>query len=134
FDTAESLARGRAIDIEPRQALQQIGIAAETIETVIVTHLHFDHAGTLDHFPNARFHIQEAEVAYATGPLMCEPAMRRIYTADHVCSMVKKVYSGRVQFHDGDGEVAPRVTVHQASGHSKGMQCVRVATENGYVV
>ena len=71
--------------------LAQIGIAADKIETVIISHLHYDHAGTLDTFPSARFHIQEAEMAYATGPCMCEEAMRKPFTADHVCSLVQHV-------------------------------------------
>ena len=104
------------------------------ITTIIITHLHHDHAGTLDHFPNARFHIREAEVACATGACMCEEVLRRPYTADHVCSFAGKIYSGRVAFHNGDAEVAPGITVHSVSGHTKGLQCVRVATESGPVV
>lgn len=134
FDHAEAANRGRVIDVEPIEALGRIGIAAERIETVIISHLHYDHAGTLDRFPAARFHIQQAEAAYATGPCMCDEAMRKPFSVDHVCSFVKKVYSGRVQFHDGDGEVAPGVTVHRAGGHTKGLQCVRVATASGHVV
>ena len=134
FDGAEAKRRDFPIELEPVEALQRIGIAAETVETVIISHLHFDHAGTLDRFPAARFHIQESELAYATGPCMCEPLMAGPYTPDHVCSLVKKVYSGRVQFHDGDGEVAPGVTVHRTGGHTRGLQSVRVATASGYVV
>ncbi len=134
FDHAEAKNRARVIDVEPIEALARIGVAADKIKTVIVSHLHYDHAGTLDQFPSARFHIQEQEVAYATGPCMCDEAMRKPFSADHVCSLVKKVYSGRVQFHDGDGEVAPGVTVHRAGGHTKGLQCVRVATASGHVV
>jgi glyoxylase-like metal-dependent hydrolase (beta-lactamase superfamily II) len=48
--------------------------------------------------------------------------------------MVRNVYSGRVMFHDGDGEVAPGVTVHRIGGHSRGLQCVRVMTATGPVV
>ena len=58
-------------------------------------------------FPNARFHLQAAEMTYATGPCMCHDHLRYPFTADHVCEMVRNVYSGRVMFHDGDGEVAP---------------------------
>jgi glyoxylase-like metal-dependent hydrolase (beta-lactamase superfamily II) len=135
FDRTEARRRDCPVELEPLEALQRIGIAADSIETVIISHLHFDHAGTLDHYPAAQFHIQEAEVAYATGPCMCERGtMGDAYTADHVCSLVKKIYSGRVQFHDGDGEVAPGVTVHRTGGHTKGLQSVRVATESGYVV
>ncbi len=134
FDNAEAKVRGRILDFEPPEVLRRIGVAAEEIETVIISHLHYDHAGTLDLFPAARFHVQEAEVSYATGPCMCDEAMRKPFTADHVCSLVKKVYSGRVQFYDGDGEVAPGVTVHRAGGHTKGLQCLRVATSSGFVV
>jgi glyoxylase-like metal-dependent hydrolase (beta-lactamase superfamily II) len=134
FDREEAKRRGRPIMVEPHEALGRIGIDAGAIETVIVTHLHFDHAGTLDQYPAARFHIQESEVAFATGPCMCDGVLNAAYSVDHVCSLVKKVYSGRVQFHDGDGEVAPGVTVHRVGGHTKGIQCVRVATQSGYVL
>ncbi len=45
--------------------------------------------------------------------------------------MLRHVYSGRVVFHAGDGAVAPGVTVHRVGGHSRGLQVVRVETENG---
>jgi len=134
FDRAEAIARGRTLTYEPREVLKLVDVDAEKVDTVILSHLHYDHAGTLDHFPSARFHIQDAEVAFATGRCMCEPFMRRSFTADHVCSFVKKVYQDRVMFHDGDGEIAPGVTVHAAPGHSRGLQCVRVKTASGYVV
>ena len=128
FDHAEAKSRARVLTFEPQEVLKRIGIEADKIETVIVTHLHYDHAGTLDQYGHARFHIQEAEMAYATGPCMCEEAMRKPFTVDHVCSLVKKVYSGRVQFHDGDGEVAPGVTVHRTGGHTEGLPRARVLT------
>lgn len=134
FDRAEAQRRGRPIEIEPVDALKRLGIAAETVETVVITHLHYDHAGTLDCFPAARFHIQEAEMAYATGACMCETTLQKPYTAEHVCSLVRKVYSGRVQFHAGDAQVAPGITVHAVPGHTKGLQCVRVETQSGAVV
>jgi len=48
--------------------------------------------------------------------------------------MVQRVFGGRVQFHDGTDELAPGITVHKIGGHTKGLQCVRVATERGPVV
>jgi glyoxylase-like metal-dependent hydrolase (beta-lactamase superfamily II) len=65
---------------------------------------------------------------------MCHAHLRHPFTADHVCEMVKNVYSGRVIFQDGDAEIAPGVTVHKIGGHSRGLQCVRVATTDGPVV
>ena len=134
FDAAEAKSRGREILRAPAEALGVLGIDAAKITEVVITHLHFDHAGTLGAFPAAKFHLQAAEMAYATGPCMCHGAMRLPFTADHVCAMVKSVYSGRVIFHDGDAEIAPGVTVHKLGGHSRGLQAVRVVTPEGPVV
>jgi glyoxylase-like metal-dependent hydrolase (beta-lactamase superfamily II) len=48
--------------------------------------------------------------------------------------MVRRVYEDRVRFHDGEGEVAPGVTVHLIGGHTMGMQAVRVKTRGGWLV
>ncbi|MEM9630806.1 MAG: N-acyl homoserine lactonase family protein [Pseudomonadota bacterium] len=133
YDQEEADRRGRPIRLDPREALSPLGIAPEDISTLIVTHLHYDHAGGLRHFPNATIHIQASEMAYATGPCMCHGTLKAPFTADHICEAVKRLYSGRVVFHEGDGEVAEGVTVHRTGGHSKGLQVVRVLTEPGWM-
>lgn len=134
YDGSEAGARGRPILIEPGRALAGMGVEPETIDTLIVTHLHYDHAGGLGQFPNSHLHMQAAEMAFATGPCMCHPVLRSPYSADHVCEVLRRLYAGRMTFHDGDGTVAPGVTVHRIGGHSRGLQCVRVETENGPLV
>jgi len=133
YDTEEAQNRQRPIRLDPRDALAPLGLRAEDITTVIVTHLHYDHAGGLHMFPNATLHLQEAEMAYATGACMCHGPLRAPFTADHICEAVKRVYSGRVIFHDGDGQVAEGVTVHCIGGHSRGLQAVRVHTDAGWL-
>ena len=105
-----------------------------TISDIIVTHLHYDHAGNLDRFPNARFHLQDREMSYATGRCMCNGMLRHPFSVEHVTLMVRHVYGERVTFHSGDGEIAPGVTVHRVGGHSDGLQVVRVETARGPVV
>lgn len=131
YEADEGARRGRPILRDPAQALGALGVDAERVETVILTHLHYDHAGGLARYPAARFHVQESEMAFATGPCMCNPDTRAPYTADHVCEMVRHVYAGRVTFHAGDAQVAPGVTVHRIGGHSQGLQAVRVETPGG---
>ena len=133
YDAVEAKRRGRPILRDPVDALKALDVSAETIDTVIVTHMHYDHAGGLDRYPSAKFHIQEDEMAYATGPCMCNGALKMPFTVEHVVEMVKHVYSGRVIFHKGDAEIAPGVTVHRTGGHSKGLQVVRVETQVGPV-
>jgi glyoxylase-like metal-dependent hydrolase (beta-lactamase superfamily II) len=134
FGEAASKSRGRALDINPAYALERFGVAPDSIRDVIVTHLHYDHAGNLDRFPNARFHLQDREMAFATGRCMCHGVMRLPFSVDDVTLMVRHVYADRVVFHDGDGEIAPGVTVHPLGGHSDGLQVVRVETARGPVV
>lgn len=134
FDTKESIARGRQIIAEPAALLQRFGVAPDTIDTVIITHMHYDHAGSLPDFSHANFHLQEQEMSYATGPCMCHDVLREPFTGEHVCAMVKQLFSGRLTFHNGSGQVAPGVEVHLIGGHSRGLQCVRVMTKRGWIV
>ncbi len=134
YDSAEAASRDRPIRMEPHEALAPLGLRPEDIDTLIVTHLHYDHAGGLDLFPSATLHMQAAEMAYATGPCMCHDTMRMPFTAGHICSAIHRLYSGKVTFYDGDGQIADGVTVHCIGGHSRGLQAVRVKTEAGWLV
>ncbi|MEM6304039.1 MAG: N-acyl homoserine lactonase family protein [Pseudomonadota bacterium] len=134
YDGAEAQARGRPIALDPVRALAPFGIAPEDVTRIIVTHLHYDHAGGLHLFPNAQLHLQATEMAYATGPCMCHDVLRMPFTAGHVCEAVKRLYAGKLFFHDGEAEVAEGVTVHCIGGHSRGLQCVRVRTQAGWLV
>ncbi|MBS8260717.1 N-acyl homoserine lactonase family protein [Roseibium polysiphoniae] len=133
YDDEEADRRSRPIRLNPVEALMPLGIDPQSVSTIIVTHLHYDHAGGIRHFPNAVLHLQEAEMAYATGPCMCHGVLKAPFTAEHVCEAIHRLYSGRVIFHDGDGEVAEGVTVHRIGGHSRGLQAVRVRTDAGWL-
>jgi glyoxylase-like metal-dependent hydrolase (beta-lactamase superfamily II) len=134
FDQEESRLRDRKILRLPAEALAMVDVDAQSVSDVIITHMHYDHAGTLQDFPAARFHLQADEMAYVTGPSMCQGDLSHPFTADHVCQMVRNVYSGRVSFSDGDAQIAPNITVHKIGGHTRGLQCVRVLTRRGWVV
>ena len=134
FDRAEAKSRQREITCLPREGLAMAGIDSTTVEDVIVTHLHYDHAGTLDDFPAARFHVQDSEMAYATGRHMMHTPFGYAYSARHVTAMVERLFEGRVAFHDGADEIAPGISVHHIGGHTMGIQCVRVLTKRGWVV
>ncbi len=134
FDHAEAAKRDRTVMRLPREALARVGVDAARVEDVVVTHLHYDHAGTLGDFPRARFHVQETEMQFATGPWMLSDSERQAYSADHVAELVHRLFEKRVVFHAEDGEVAPGVSVHRMPGHTMGMQAVRVPTGRGWVL
>ena len=134
FNHDEAERRGRKVVRMPREGLAMLGIEAAAVRDVIITHMHYDHAGTLNDFPKATFHIQDLEAAYVTGRQMNHEALRQAFSAEHVCNLVHKLFEGRVAFCDGEAEIAPGVTVHRIGGHTMGMQCVRVLTQRGWVV
>jgi glyoxylase-like metal-dependent hydrolase (beta-lactamase superfamily II) len=134
FDRAMAGRRGRTITAPVGEGLSALGIDPETVEQVIVTHLHYDHCGNHDLFPRARYHLQDIEMAYATGRCMCHAQIRVPFEEQDVVAMVRKVFADRVVFHDGTDEIVPGLTLHHIGGHSKGLQCVRVKTRRGHVV
>lgn len=134
YDHAEAKLRGRPIRLDPGEALAPFGLKPEDIDEVIVTHLHYDHAGGLALFPKAHLHLQAAEMAFATGPCMCHDTLRAPFTAGHICEAVTRLYRGKLTFHEGEGQIADGLTVHCIGGHSRGLQAVRVRTQVGWMV
>ena len=134
FDLEMSRKRQRTMLQTPAEGLKAIGLEPARIEDVIVTHMHYDHAGNHDLFPNATFHIQDREMAYCTGRCMCHNELRVAFDAEDVAAMVRRLFEGRVRFHDGASELAPGVILHHVGGHTSGLQTVRVRTRRGWVV
>ncbi len=128
----------------PETVLAKVGLAPADIETVILTHLHFDHAGNLDRYPNATFLVQRAEydgwqkVFDLPGDLGSDTKgwpMSSINPNDFEL-LDALISDGRVQFLDGNAEVAPGIHCHLAGDtHTFGSQWVEVRTSDGpYVI
>ena len=118
----------------PGAGLQLLGVDAKAVADVILTHLHYDHVGNFDLFPAATFHLQDAEMAFATGRHMASPAMSAAFSVEDVVGMVREVYKGRVRFYAGDAQFAPGISLHLVGGHTMGLQVVRVRTRRGWLV
>jgi glyoxylase-like metal-dependent hydrolase (beta-lactamase superfamily II) len=134
FDAGVGARRGRRMSTPPDEGLARLGAAANSVKDVVITHLHYDHVGNFGLFPAATFHLQDDEMAYATGRHMSEKFFSQTYEVDEVVAMVREVYKGRVRFHDGDAELAPGLSLHRIAGHTKGMQAVRIYTRVGWIV
>ena len=134
FGPEAAARRKRTLLRKPADGLALLGIDAAEVDEVILTHLHYDHAGTLGDFPRARFHVQDAEAAYATGRCMCHHALNHSYDVENVVDYVRCLFQGRVHFHDNVSELAPGLVLHRVGGHSAGLQVVRVWTRRGWVV
>lgn len=134
FDAAMAARRQRKLTRPVADGLKAAGVDPASIKDVVLTHMHYDHAGNHELFPNARYHVQDREMEYCTGRCMCHPTLRHPFEADDVTAMVRKLFQGRVKFHSGSSELADGVSLHLVGGHSRGLQFVRVRTRRGWVV
>ena len=134
FTAAVAAQRRRTFLRCPVDALALVGVDPAAVQDVVLTHLHYDHVGNFHRFPAARFHVQEAEVHFATGRYMSYSRLARSYEVEDVAGMVRLNFAGRVVFYDAPAVLAPGITLHPVGGHSAGMQFVRVHTRRGWVV
>lgn len=118
-------------------ALHEIGVDPGEITHVVVTHLHFDHAGGLTRrgegatgdplptFPNAEIVVQHREWDDA---LANRSTMTRTYLRSHLDPI-----AARVRLVDGPAEPLPGIVVEPMPGHTWGQQSVRFDDGRGTV-
>jgi glyoxylase-like metal-dependent hydrolase (beta-lactamase superfamily II) len=126
--------RGRQHLRRPVDALKLLDIDVPDIDDIVLTHMHYDHAGTLADLPGVRVHLQEQELRWVTGRELFERKATGSFEVADVVNVIEGLYGGRVHLHQGDWELAPGVSVHLIGGHTPGIQVLRVNTARGAVV
>lgn len=134
FNSKVGARRGRTVLHCPSAGLEMIGLDLSKVQDVIITHMHFDHCGNHHLFPQATFHVQDSEMAYVTGRCMCHRNIAHTFEVDDVCAMVRRLFDGRLKFHDKVDQIAPGLSLHHIGGHTMGLQVVRIWTKRGWVV
>lgn len=134
FSEETARKRARRIVAPVRDGLRATGVEPEDVRHVILTHLHYDHAGNAPLFPQAIYHVQEREMAFCTGRHMCNHDHAHHYEAEDISRLVRSLFDGQVRFYSGDSEFAPGISLHHIGGHTDGLQVVRVRTRRGWVV
>jgi glyoxylase-like metal-dependent hydrolase (beta-lactamase superfamily II) len=134
FSPASALARGRRYLVAPAQALRLLGHAPESLGDVVITHLHYDHAGNVGDFPAATAWVQQREVRYATGDCMCDAKQNHFFSTDDIALLIKRLYQGKVRQIDGFHALREGIELHRVGGHTDGLQVVRVHTARGWLV
>lgn len=95
------------------QQLAKINAQPRDVSKIIISHLHMDHAGGLQHFPDAEVYVQKDEYTYALHP---NSFQRHEYRQENFNSVIKW------NFLEGDEVIVPGLTVILANGHSPGLQ------------
>jgi N-acyl homoserine lactone hydrolase len=124
--------------------LAKLGYTPDDIDIVVLTHLHFDHAGNFDVFPNAEIIVQRLEFeSWKTviGAMEDTSVGKRSWKLSSIdVSLIERfdaaVAAGRITLLDGDREIAPGVSCRLAKdSHTFGSQWVEIETPDGpYVV
>ncbi|HEX5030126.1 MAG TPA: N-acyl homoserine lactonase family protein [Tepidiformaceae bacterium] len=117
----------------PSEALQELGIAADSVTDVIISHIHWDHLDGADLFPNARVWIQREEYTHYVGDGGA-PLDAAIDSVD-AAMLAQLNRAGRVQLVNGDAqEILPGIIAYTGGKHTFASQYVGVHTAKGTVV
>ena len=125
--------------LKPSEAVAQSGITPavrpEEITDVIITHMHWDHAGGMDLFPNARIWLQKDEYNYYTGEAWQQPRTHGGIEPEDVLAAVQLNLAGRLSLVNGDArEILPGITCYTGGKHTFQSQYVGVNTRSGVVI
>lgn len=128
----EGARRGLRNVVSVDDALRRHGVDANAIDTVILTHLHWDHAAGCDRLPAARFVVQRAERDFFAGPAHEHPSTGRFFAQRQKLQAL--LDSGRCDVVDGDALIRPGLRVVRVGGHTPGSQMVVLQTSQGAAV
>ena len=92
--------------IKPSDAIAPLGLTADKVTDLFISHMHWDHAGGIDLFPNARVWIQKDEYDYYTSDAWQSPRTHGGIDPEDVLEIVKRNTQGKVSFVRGDDETS----------------------------
>ena len=114
------------------------GLVAEDIDMVVLSHLHFDHAGgatrrddegnLVPTFPRARYVVQRLEWETAVAKI---PELKGNYPLENLLPLEA---AGQLDFIDGETEILPNLSAWPTPGHTKGHQSLILKTAEQSVV
>ena len=124
--------------ISPVRMVAEMGVAADEISDIVLSHAHFDHMGSIEQFPKARLHIQKREFLIWI-ELMALPRqfgfLTMVLDPDDIYSALDAAREHRLVLLDGDtDDILPGVHVRNGEGHTIGQQFVVLKTAKGRLV
>ena len=141
FRKAESMSGQEYENIEmPDVILPKVGLHPVDVEAVILTHMHFDHMGNIEAFPNARIYVQKKEYLGWKKVLDLPEYLKEgdktwIFSSFKPPDMVpfeRAREEGRLHFLEGNSEIFPGIICHLAEEtHTFGSQWIEVRTSDG---
>lgn len=121
--------------VSPDKVLERIGIDAKKVEHLVISHIHFDHNGGLELFPNAKVYVQRKEFDF----FVYDPIARRApYAAVSDPVAIDQLGdlkgSKRLALIDEDMEILPGIELLLTPGHTPALQSMAVNTAKGLAI
>ena len=101
-----------------------LGVGPETVSRVVLTHLHYDHTGNLDLFPDAELLVAARDLDFWLGPLARRAQFAHAVEAAELGQVLAAVDAGRVRRLEGGEEIAEGVHAILLGGHSPGQMAL----------
>jgi glyoxylase-like metal-dependent hydrolase (beta-lactamase superfamily II) len=125
--------------ISPVRMLEELGVRAESVNHIVLSHAHYDHMGSIDQFPKAHIYMQKEELMTWIEALALPPRFDVLTCAldpDDIHTAISAAAEHRLTLLDGDADdVLPGIHVRTAAGgHTMGQQFVCVDTARGRMV
>jgi glyoxylase-like metal-dependent hydrolase (beta-lactamase superfamily II) len=119
---------------DPLELLSRLDVPASSVDHIIVSHMHLDHIGNLELFPNATLSVARAELDCWTGPYSDRLAIAHSTAPEDVKAIQDLAHAGRVHVIDDPEELLPGISATPVGGHTPGQMITEVATGSGGVV
>lgn len=113
-------------------SLRALGVSVDDVDTVILSHLHFDHVGggtsrresgeIVPTFPRARYVAQRGELELALADL---PELKGSYPKENLVPLVQ---GNKFHLLDGDGEILPGIRGLVTGGHTQWHQAIKIGS------
>ena len=104
--------------------LELCGVKPEEIDYVVMSHLHWDHAGNIGLFKNAKVIVQRDEMIFA---------LLTTHTVNPFGTYLRRDcdVDANWMLIEGDFQLTKDVKILRAPGHAEGLQCLQLTTDDG---
>lgn len=126
--------RGRSMTCPVPDGLTRLGIDPASVDTVIVTHGHYDHTGNVSLFKNATVVMSAVEMDFWSGPLARRFQFAHSVEFSDIAVLQRLEDDRKLVRMAGTKEIAPGITAIEVGGHTPGQLIVTVDGEDGPVL